>query len=42
MKMSPLSNPVETFTIELKPSANGGTFLLQWGKSELTSDFTLQ
>ena len=42
MKMSALSSPVETFTIELKPSGNGGTFVLQWGKSELTADFTLQ
>jgi hypothetical protein len=42
MKMTALSSPVEVFTIELKSSGNGGTFVLQWGKSELTSDFTLE
>lgn len=42
MKMSALPNPIETFTIELKPSAKGGTFVLQWGESELAADFTLQ
>jgi hypothetical protein len=33
-------NLVETFTIELKGAAKGGTFVMSWGKTRLSADFT--
>jgi hypothetical protein len=41
LKKEVLSSPVETLTIELKESAKGGTFVLSWGTSKLSADFTL-
>ena len=41
MKKSPLSAPVETFTIELTPSANGGSLDLSWGATKLSAPFEL-
>ncbi len=39
MKKADLSSPVETFTIDLKSSAGGGTFVMTWGKLELSAQF---
>jgi hypothetical protein len=39
MKKTPLSSPVETFTIDLKPSADGGTLDLSWGAMKLAEPF---
>ncbi len=41
MKKTPLSAPVETFTMELVPSANGGTLDLCWGTTKLSAPFQL-
>lgn len=35
-RLSPL---VETFTIDLKPNAKGGTFIMTWGTTKLSGDF---
>jgi len=39
MKKTPLSSPVETLTIELTPSANGGSLDLSWGAMKLSAPF---
>jgi hypothetical protein len=39
MKKEAQSNSTETFTIKLKPAANGGTFILDWGNTLLSADF---
>lgn len=39
MKKEAQSNSTETFTIRLKPAANGGTFILDWGNTLLSADF---
>jgi hypothetical protein len=39
MKKEVLSNSVETFTIDLKSAAKGGTFVLNWGTTALSADF---
>jgi len=39
MTKTPLSSPVETFTIELMPSAGGGTLDLSWGAAKLSAPF---
>jgi hypothetical protein len=41
MKKAPLSAPVETFTMELVPSANGGTLDLSWGATKLSAPFQI-
>jgi hypothetical protein len=41
MKKTPLSAPVETFTIELTPSANGGSLDMSWGATKLSAPFEL-
>ncbi len=33
------SSSVENFTIELKPAANGGSFVMTWGSINLSSEF---
>ncbi len=38
---APLSSPVEAFTIELTPSANGGTLDLSWGATKLSAPIQL-
>jgi hypothetical protein len=39
MKKTPLASPVETFTIELAPAANGGALDLSWGAAKLSAPF---
>ncbi len=39
MKTSKLSSPAETLVIDLKPASGAGTFVIQWGTTELTTDF---
>ncbi len=39
MTKTPLSSAVETFTVELTPSANGGSFDLSWGATKLGAPF---
>ncbi len=39
MKSAPLSTPVETFTIDLKPAPKGGEFGLSWGGTRLSAGF---
>jgi hypothetical protein len=41
MKKTPLSAPVETFTMELTPSANGGSVDLSWGTTKLSAPFQI-
>jgi len=41
MKLEAVTSPVEVFTIELKPSAKGGTFVLTWGTTQLSADFAI-
>ncbi len=41
MKKAPLSAPVETFTIELTPSGNGGSLDLSWGATKLSAPFEI-
>jgi len=41
MKKTPLASPVETFTIELAPSASGGSFDLSWGATKLDAPFQI-
>jgi hypothetical protein len=41
MKKTPLSAPVETFTMELTPSANGGSLDLSWGATKLSAPFVI-
>jgi len=41
MKAAPLSSPVETFTIDLAPAANGGSLDLSWGATKLGAPFQI-
>lgn len=41
MTKTPLSSPVETFTIEVTPAANGGTLDLSWGAMKLAAPFQI-
>ncbi len=41
MKKAALPSPVETFTIELTPSATGGSLDLSWGAARLSAPFQL-
>jgi hypothetical protein len=41
LKSTPLSSPVETFTIDLKPAAKGGELGLSWGAQRLAAPFEL-
>ena len=41
LKSEPLSDAVETFTIDLKEAPGGGEFSLSWGATKLSSSFTL-
>ena len=41
MKKAALPSPVETFTIELTPAANGGTLDLSWGATKLAAPFQI-
>jgi hypothetical protein len=41
MTKAPLSSPVETFTIEVTPAANGGTLDLSWGAMKLAAPFQI-
>ncbi len=41
MTKAPLSSPVETFTIEITPAANGGTLDLSWGAMKLAAPFQI-
>jgi hypothetical protein len=41
LKKETLSSPVDTMTIELKEGAKGGAFVLSWGTSKLSADFTV-
>ena len=40
LRREALPNLVETFTIELRGAAKGGTFVMSWGKTRLSADFT--
>jgi hypothetical protein len=40
LKKESLPSLVETFTIELKPAQNGGTFEMMWGKTKLSAAFS--
>ena len=40
LKKESLPSLVETFTIELKPAQNGGTFEMMWGKTKLSAPFS--
>jgi hypothetical protein len=40
LKMETSSSPVETFTIDLKEASGGGTLVLSWGTSKMSSAFT--
>jgi len=39
LKKGELAEPVETFKIDLKSAAGGGTFVMSWGKLELSAAF---
>jgi hypothetical protein len=39
MKKEVVPNSVETFTIDLKPAANGGALVLTWGTTQLSAEF---
>jgi hypothetical protein len=39
LKQDTLSNPVETFTIDLKEAPKGGDFSLSWGTTKLSAPF---
>jgi hypothetical protein len=39
MKKTPLTSPVETFTMGLVPSGSGGTLDLSWGAMKLSAPF---
>lgn len=41
MTKETLTSPVEVLTIELKPAAGGGTFILSWGTLRCSADFKL-
>lgn len=41
LKSESLSDPVETFTIDLKEAGKGGAFAMSWGNTRLTADFGL-
>jgi hypothetical protein len=41
MKSAPLASPVETFTMELTPSASGGSLELSWGATKLSAPFAI-
>ena len=41
LKRESLPSLVETFTIDLKPAQNGGTFEMMWGKTKLSAGFSL-
>ena len=41
MTSEPLSEPVETFTIDLKEASGGGELSLSWGATKLSSGFTV-
>ena len=41
MTKTPLASPAETFTIELTPSASGGSLDLSWGATKLSAPFEL-
>ena len=40
LRRETLPNLVETFTIELKGAGKGGSFVMSWGKTRLSADFT--
>src|SRR5262245_14759742 len=42
LKKESVSSPVETFTIELKEAAKGGAFIMSWGTTKLSADFSLK
>jgi hypothetical protein len=39
MTKTTAAKPVETLTIDLAPSANGGKLVVRWGTSQLTAEF---
>ena len=39
MKKGTVSDSVDLFTIDLKETPGGGTFILTWGTAQLTADF---
>lgn len=39
LKKETLASPVELFTLELKETANGGTFSMTWASVKLSTDF---
>jgi hypothetical protein len=39
MKKEALPNPVEAFTIDLKPAPKGGILVLNWGTTQLSTEF---
>jgi hypothetical protein len=39
MKKTPLASPVETFTMDVAPSAGGGSLDLSWGAAKLSAPF---
>jgi hypothetical protein len=39
LKAAALPNPVEVFTIDLKPAPKGGIVILSWGTTQLSSEF---
>jgi hypothetical protein len=39
MKKEALTSPIETFTLDLKPAAKGGTIVLSWGTTQLSAEF---
>ena len=41
MKAQTMEAPVEVLTIDLKPSSNGGTFVMTWGTAQLSTDFAI-
>ncbi len=41
MKVQTVADPVEALTIDLKPAANGGTFVMTWGTTQLSADFAV-
>lgn len=40
MQSDTLSSPVESFTIDLKGVSKGGQFIMSWGTTKLTADFS--
>jgi Protein of unknown function (DUF2911) len=42
LKKESVSTPVETFTLELKEAAKGGTFTMSWGTTRLSADFQVK